>query len=113
MYNKQKTLELANKIKSALTADSKLGLTDTDVAFHTESDGSIEIEILKGKIVTSGIEGATAKNISAAIDSFYNEQRRLGNLFSQPVSGSFSIGVKENLSEAFSFKTFLSNQEKQ
>ena len=96
-----------------MTDSSTLGLTDSDVHLDQESDGSVEVVILKGKIVTSGSEGATAKNISAAIDKFYTEARSKGNMFTQPVGGIFSVGVKDkHVNESFTFRDFLAENTK-
>lgn len=109
MFNKQKSQKLADTVKSVLVKSSVLGLTDGDVTTSVEEDGSVEVTILKGKIVTSGNEGATAKNISAAIDELFTSTRKDGNTFTQPVSGIFTVGVKsKSVNESFSFRKFLS-----
>ena len=110
MFDKQKSQKLADDVKSVLVKSTVLGLTDGDVTTSLEEDGSVEITILKGKIVTSGNEGATPKNISAAIDELFTSTRRNGDVFTQPVGGIFTVGVKEKkLSEAFSFRSFLND----
>lgn len=106
MFNKEKSLAAANDIKSKLCKSSKLGLSDSDVELKQDKDGSVEITILKGKLPAGSVDGATPKNISAVIDDDYYEYRRQGNTFSQPVSGTFTIGIK-SLNESFSFRDFL------
>lgn len=112
MYNKTESMKFAETVKKLLTDSSVLGLTDGDVKLDQESDGSVEVIILNGKIVTTGSEGATPKNISAAIDKVYTETRSKGNMFTQPVSGIFSVGIKDKaVNESYSFKQFLSESE--
>ncbi len=108
MFNKQESIKLAEKIKGVLVASTVLGLTESDVNLNQDSDGSVEVTILKGKIVTSGTEGATPKNISAAIDKIYTETRSKGNTFTQPVSGIFTVAVKAKaVNESTGFRKFL------
>ena len=90
MFDKQKSQKLADDVKSVLVKSAVLGLTDGDVTTSLEEDGSVEVTILKGKIVTSGSEGATPKNISAAIDDLFVSTRRNGDVFTQPVGGIIS-----------------------
>lgn len=108
MFDKQKSQKLADDVKSILVKSNTLGLTDGDVTTTVEEDGSVEVTILKGKIVTSGNEGATAKNISAAIDELFTSTRKDGNTFTQPVGGIFTVGIKDKtVNESFSFRKFL------
>lgn len=112
MFNKQKTLEAANKIKEKLCKASNLGLRDSDIELKQDSNGSVEITILKGKLPSESHDpgfGATVKNISKVIDDDYYEFRRQGNTFTQPQGGSFTIGIKDNVNEnsVFTFERFL------
>lgn len=112
MFNKQKTLEAANKIKEKLCKASNLGLRDSDIELKQDSNGSVEITILKGKLPSESHDpgfGATVKNISKVIDDDYYEFRRQGNTFTQPQGGSFTIGIKDTVNEnsIFTFERFL------
>lgn len=114
MFDKNKSMKLAELAKDALIKCNMCGLTDADVTLKQESSGEVEVTILKGKVVTTGTQGATAKNISGAIDNLYKKARSEGNVFTQPVSGSFTVAVKmAKLSESvISFKSFLENNYK-
>ena len=106
--DKQKSLKEANRIKDMLTSNSKLGLTDSDVTVREDKeDGGYTITILNGRL-PSGSEGASPRNISDAIDKDFRDFRAKGWVFTQPMGGSFRIGVPaEKVNESFTFAAFL------
>lgn len=108
MFNKQKTIEAAEKLKTKLVNSKILGLTEDDVVYVVDKEtNGAEFTILKGKLPT-GFEGCTAKNLSKEIDDEFYQFRREGNVFTQPQAGSFTIGIKDKINESyFSFKDFL------
>lgn len=111
LIDKEKTLKEAQRIKEVLLNSTKpdLGLADGDITLKQDSDGYVEITILKGRIVPheDGV-GASVKNVSAVIDKDFTEFRKKGWVFTQPQGGSFSIGVpEEKINESFTFAKFL------
>ena len=108
MFNKQKTIEAAEKLKTKLVNSKILGLTEDDVVYVVDKEtNGVEFTILKGKLPT-GFEGCTPKNLSKEIDDEFYQFRREGNVFTQPQAGSFTIGIKGKINEShFSFKDFL------
>lgn len=110
--DKQKSVEEAGRIKELLLKSKSpdLGLTDADVEVKEDKeDGGFTITILKGKLPdhVAG-EGASAKNISAVIDKDYEDFRRKGWVFTQPMGGSFRIAVPAaKVNEGFTFAAFL------
>lgn len=110
--DKELSMKEANRIKDLLLKSTKpdLGLSDGDVVLKQDEDGYVEFTILKGRVVEheDGVGGASAKNVSAVIDKDFREFRRKGYEFTQPVKGSFTIGVPEaKINESFTFAAFL------
>lgn len=111
--DKELTMKEAQRIKKALLDCKKpdLGLTDGDVKLTQDADGYVEFEILKGRLPEhQDGAGASAKNISAAIEDDFREFRKKNWDFTQPVGGVFTIGVPSNSmneSTSFTFAKFL------
>lgn len=111
--DKELTMKEANRIKELLLKSTKpdLGLSDGDVILKQDEDGNVEFTILKGRVVEheDGV-GASVKNVSDVIDKDFREFRNKGWTFTQPVKGSFSVGVPESkINESFTFAAFLEN----
>ena len=108
MFDKQKTIEAAEKLKTKLVNSKILGLTEDDVVYILDKEtNAAEFTILKGRLPT-GFEGCAPKNLSKEIDEDFYQFRREGNTFTQPQAGSFIIGIKGKINESyFSFKDFL------
>lgn len=71
---------------------------NVDVDTKNNRDGTITITLNNGQLAPES-EGRnpnviTAKNLSKAIDQPFRDYRAKGWAFSQPVKGSFTIGVK-------------------
>lgn len=75
------------------------GQFDVSVDDKTNSDGSITITLNNGSLAPESEAGnpniLTAKNLSKAVDDLFREYRAKGWMFSQPVRGSFTIGVAQ------------------
>ena len=95
-WDPKATAQYASKIKKAL--EDKTNATVNDV---TNDDGSVTLIVNPSAgnpsvgSIAQGTEGATAKNISMAIDPFYSMFRKQGWRFDQPSQGRMTFGVKQ------------------
>lgn len=91
-YDPKKTSTEAMALVKKLKGQFGVSVDD-----KTNSDGSITITLNNGSLSpeseASNENVLTAKNLSKAIDNLFRDYRAKGWMFSQPVRGSFTIGV--------------------
>lgn len=92
-FDAGKTSNEASKLIKALKNQFHVNIDD-----KTNRDGSITITLNNGQLASSSEDrnpnAITPKNLSKAIDDPYRTWRQKGWFFSQPVKGSFTVGVK-------------------
>ena len=109
--NRQATAKYAEEIKRALE-----NATGATVDTNLNQDGSVQIVINPrpnnrklGYIVPNeeGV-GATARNVSAAIEKYHRGFRQKGWRFDQPTQGQFTIAVpQQGVAESKEFERIL------